>query len=169
MLALRVGLIISLISLLFLPAPGNAQLPRGNWWENEDTRKAIDITEEQLVRIKEIVKSGQEKIKNLHKEYGEKSKKLREMMKIDKLRDISEEQLNKLFDDLQSTRGMVEKTRFIHMVRALKVLTEEQAAKLAEKQEEMLQKFKEKARRKHGEPGRSRSPHSAPQPGPQHK
>jgi Spy/CpxP family protein refolding chaperone len=145
---LKVGLATIIMYFLLVPGFAYAQLPRGNWWENEKIREALRITDEQVEKIKEIVDEGKERVEKLREEYKVKSKALKRKIDIEKLRKMSEEEITRIIDELQGIRGKLEKTRFLTMVRTLRVLTEEQAVKLVEKQEEIRKKAREKFREK---------------------
>ncbi len=145
---IRTALFVIMTSLVLLPVVAGAQLPRGNWWQNEQMKKALQLSEKQIEKIKKIVEEGQKTMAEQRQKYGEKSKELREMMNVEKLRNMADDQLEKMLDEIQNMRGKIEKARFLTMVKTIRVLTEEQAAKLSEKQKEMrkqiIERFKQK-------------------------
>ena len=153
---LRVSIITVFAYVLFLPSISGAQLPRGNWWENEKIKEALQITEDQVQKIKEITARSKEGMEKLREEYMTKRKGLKGNLSVEKLRSLSEEEIDRLIDDLQSIRIRMEKARFLTMVKTLKVFSEEQAVKLAEKQKYLRKQAGEKLRHR-GIPGDMKS------------
>lgn len=146
---MRAAFLTAIISAFLLSAVAWSQLPPGNWWENEDMKKALQLSDEQLEKIKSIAAEGQKQMEEQRQKYGEKSKEMRDAMSdVEKLQGMTDEQIDKLLDEIQGMRNRMEKARFVTTVKTLKVLTKEQALKLSEKQKEMREEMVEKFRQK---------------------
>lgn len=118
----------------------------------------LQLTEEQVESIEKVVIEARKEMMELRRVFDEKSKRLHKLMDIEKMRSVPEEEMGGLLNEVQTIRNRIEKARFIIMVQTLKILTDEQAAKLSEKQEEMRKRLLEKFPRK-------REPESKPLPG----
>ncbi len=147
---LRAAFMITMIYLILmlLPVAAGARPPQGNWWDSEEVRESLQLTEEQVEKIKKIVTEARKEMMELRGEFDEKSKQLKNLMDIKTMRRSPEEEMGGLLNEVQTIRNRIEKASFIIMVRTLKILTDEQAAKLSDKQEEMRKRLLDKFPRK---------------------
>lgn len=129
------------------PTQGPPQ--RYKWWQDEKVKAELKLAPEQSARIEEIFQANFAKMKDVVDELNRREEQLSNLISGP---DVTESELLKQTDQVESLRGTLSKARTLMLFRMRRVLTAEQRSKLVE-----IQKAQERERRnrspQHGQPG----------------
>jgi Spy/CpxP family protein refolding chaperone len=132
------------------PPPGG---PRGSkWWQDEKMKAELRLSAEQSARIEEIFTAWLAKVKD---KYDELSRREEQLSNLISGNDVTEAQLLKEADQVETLRSSLSKDRTLMLFRMRRVLSAEQRSKLVEIQKAQAQERERRGGRvpEHGQSG----------------
>lgn len=112
---------------------------RFKWWQDERIKAELRLAPEQSTRIEEVFQSNFAKMKDVVDELNRREEQLSNSISGN---DVTETELLKLADQVETLRGTLSKARTLMLFRMRRVLSAEQRSKLVE-----IQKAQERERR----------------------
>jgi Spy/CpxP family protein refolding chaperone len=128
------------------PAAGGIP-QRFKWWQDERIKAELHLAPEQTTRIEEIFQASFNKMKDVVDDLSRREEQLSNLISGN---DVTETELLKQADQVESLRSSLNKARTLMLFRMRRVLSAEQRAKLVE-----IQKAQERERRGGRPPERS--------------
>ncbi len=127
--------------------------PRGGgqwrWWDNPEVRRAVGLTDEQVKRIRQILRSHREAMIDVRSALEKKGIVLRDEVERD---DFDLQRSLRAGEDFQRARREVEEARLRLLLEIRGVLSREQFLKLRELQEQARRQRWERLRQGSGRP-----------------
>ncbi len=124
----RIALLLTAV-LVASTAAQQAQPKSHKWWQDEQTRKVLTLTDEQSARVEELFQASLPRLRELRKSLDELEGQLSNLIRDGQ---SNEAVVTAKIDEAEQTRAELNKTRTLMLYRMHKVLSPEQNRKLKE-------------------------------------
>lgn len=137
------------LSLAILLPAGDAAAQGFKWWNNDQFRKELALTDEQIAKLEEIF---QKTLPTLRQQNDELEKLDNKLSKLIAGGLAEEQKVAEQVDKVEAARGALSKTRTLMMYRMRRLLTEDQNTRLKAMHERWERERRGKGRgdRNHG-------------------
>ena len=129
-----------LFTNIVIAGPGKSEKEKGEWFKKE-----LNLTDEQMAKVKEIKKAHKPDMREQKKELQALKKSFKDAMKDP---NASNEDLIAKFEAFQKARDASQRNRFAMMLKMREILTPEQMEKLHELKRKHKGKFRDKVKEK---------------------
>lgn len=124
-----IALLAFTASLYAYPHNHGKGMYKKDWWENEQFVKELQLTDEQVTKIKEIDESYDSKFESMHNKLMESYKSYKQSMSDPKATDA---QITATHDEMLSSKNELKKLKLEKKLKIRNILSGEQITKLSE-------------------------------------
>ena len=122
----------AIVGVLLAVAAANAgegllQERKYKWWQSEEVREALELTDDQASRIEEIFQETLPKLRTQYEDLDEAEDELSRLLRDD---DVTEAEVSAQVDRVERARSALSKTRTLMLFRMHRTLSSEQRVEL---------------------------------------